>query len=230
MPGGPSRLVSRVRGSDAARRGHDPRAKWVSDGGRASAPGGGGGPKRLRERGVSALPAWQGLRGNAPEGPPCALPAAGGGQPVAAPKSASEAWKDLYAWDDQGRDRWCGSSPSVVFTGQGLARSGLGRRGRDGAGARGLARALPPPPRGVWAAAALSPVHGAPRNPARLPALLPRVVLSHFPALFLPLAVGPPGSRRSFLLSWVSPFVLSSPAGLSLSPPPTRQSAPLAFF
>lgn len=58
-------------------------------------------------------------------------------------------------------------------------------------------------------------------------ARLPRVVLAYSQALSLPLARGPPRSRRSFLLSWVSPFVLSSPAGLFLSPSPIRQSAPL---
>ena len=51
-------------------------------------------------------------------------------------------------------------------------------------------------------------------------ARLPRVALAYSQALSLPLARGPPRSRRSFLLSWVSPFVLSSPAGFFLFPFP----------
>lgn len=57
-------------------------------------------------------------------------------------------------------------------------------------------------------------------------ARLPRVALAYSQALSLPLARGPPRSRRSFLLSWVSPFVLSSPAGLFLFPLPPFASPP----
>lgn len=119
--------------------------------------------------------------------------------------------------------------PSVVFTGQRLARSDrggdCGRQGRDGVGARRLLRFLPPPPRGVWAedAGALSMVRRGAARPGWLCAFLPQVVLSSLLARSLSLASWPPGSRLSFLLSWVSPFVLWSPAGFSPLPPLASQ-------
>lgn len=109
----------------------------------------------------------------------------------------------------------------MVITGQGLARSGRGRRGLDRTGARGLARSLPPPPRGVWAAP--SPVHGAPvrRSP---PPGRARLLSGSLP---------PTGSRAAQVPPFLSPFLgfsfcsflscwfLSLPLPPFASPPPS---------
>lgn len=66
----PLPAAHRVPGSDAARLSPDPRAGRGQGGGPKSAPAGDGVPKRPQERGVSALNAGQGLRGNPPKGLP----------------------------------------------------------------------------------------------------------------------------------------------------------------
>lgn len=95
---------------------------------------------------------------------------------------------------------------------RGVSAAGAGAgAGRDGAGARSLSRFLPPPPRRVWAAAARSPVHGAPWCGTPGPALLHAFLSGSCSLTFClspPLPPRPPGSRRSFPLSWISSFVL----------------------
>ena len=217
LPAGQSGLVKRR---------HAPRLRhprWAGSGrGSRVCSRGRRGPQAAAGEGRVRLHCRAGSSGESARRAPSAPPTARGGRPVAAPKSAGAACKCRCDRGDRGRDRWCGSPLSVVCVSQGLARSGCGRRGLDRAGARGLSHSLPPPPRGVWAAAAPSPVHGAPapRSPPPGPAL-PTFRLS--PSHWLPGRPGPavPFSFLGFLL-----LFLSSPAGLFLSPSPIRQSAP----
>lgn len=143
-----------------------------------------------RPEGVSG-----GIRPVGGGGGPSAPPTAGGGRPASAPKSAGAARECHCARGNRGRDRWCGSPPSVVITGQGLTRSGRGRRGLERTGARGLARSLSPPPRGVWAAT--SPVHGAP-VPRSPPPGRARLLSGSLP---------PTGSRAAQVPPFLSPFL-----------------------
>lgn len=128
-----------------------------------------------------------------PRGPLLIL-AAGGGRRVAALKSAGAARKCRCVGGGPGWDRWCGSPPSVVFTGQGLTRSGRGGWG-GGLRAPGAGRGRRPRSRsfsrrplegcGQEAAGALSMVRRGAARPAQLRALSPQVVLSRFQALAL---------------------------------------------
>lgn len=143
-------------------------------------------------------------------------PAAGGGQPVAAPKSAGRRGSEVLlrrGRPAQGQMVWI-TFPPLVFTRQGLARSGLGKGGcghqrQDGADTRGLSRFLPPPLEGCGPRrGALSMVRVPRRSgPCRAPAFPSLQSFSPTFRLFSSHCLWPPGSGLSFLLGFVLLFL-----------------------
>lgn len=162
---------------------------------------------------------------------------------MAAPKSAGRRGSEVLlrrGRPAQGQMVWI-TFPPLVFTRQGLARSGLGKGGcghqrQDGADTRGLSRFLPPPLEGCGPRrGALSMVRVPRRSgPCRAPAFPSLQSFSPTFRLFSSHCLWPPGSGLSFLLGFLLLFlgvllVFLFPLPPLASPPPQPLSGLWGF-